>query len=137
MATFETPVPSQHNADPTPTSLGAGDTGPLKERDISESDKQNYSKNSDLDGEQMRAPGEGEVSEAVHNKPGGGFGGEKSLTEDIDRQANEHADELHKRGERTGKEIEEEANEDWTGKKADVEEALSGRGNKIVLAPEE
>lgn len=85
----------------------------------------------------MRAPGEGEVAEAVSKGGGGGHGEEESLTQNLDAKAERHKEELHARGEKTGAEIEEEEKEDWTGKKADVGEALSGRGNKIVLAPEE
>ena len=129
-------VPSQHSEEPTSTSLGYGDTGPLKEKDISESNKMNYA-NSELDGEQMRAPGEGEVAEAVRTGGGGGHAGEGSLTANMDQKAAEHKEILHERGERTGAEIEAEDKEDWTGKKADVGEALGGRDTKVVLAADE
>ena len=129
-------VPSTHEKDATSTSLSYGDTGPLKEKDISESDKQNYA-SSELDGEQMRAPGEGEVARAVERGGGGGHKEESSLTADMDRKAEEHKDALHARGERTGAEIEDEEKEDWTGKRADVGEALGGRDTKVVLAAEE
>ena len=132
-------VPSTHTGAPQPSGLGAGDTGPLKERDVSRSDAAHqYSENPDLDGEQMRMAGEGEVSHAVKSGGGGGHLGEEDLAGDLDRKAREHEAELKRRGERTGKEIEEEENEDWTGKKSevDVSEALAGRGNKVVLAPE-
>lgn len=85
----------------------------------------------------MRAPGEGEVADAVRSGGGGGHLGEESLTKNMEAKAEAHAVELRKRAERTGAEIEEEENEDWTGQKADVGEALSGRGNKVVLAPED
>ncbi len=93
----------------------------------------------------MRMAGEGDVAQAVRQGGGGGHAGEESLTSEMDRKTAEHEAELHKRGERTGKEIEEEEKEDWTGKKADVASALGGgretidEGDrpKVVLAPEE
>jgi hypothetical protein len=139
-------VPQSHNATANPTSMAAGERGPLTERSIPASDAQNYSKgDSELDGEQMRAPGEGDVARAVSSGGFGGHGEEPSLTENVDKKAAEHEAELHKRGERTGKEIEEEEKEDWTGKKADIASALhGGREGKdeasrpaVVLAAEE
>lgn len=130
-------VPSTHDQPARPSALGAGDTGPLKEEDISRSDQAHpYEKDGNLEGEQMRAPGEGEVAEAVRSGGGGGHLGQEDLMSDIDRKAAEHDAELKRRGERTGQEIEEEEKEDWTNKKADVSEALSGRETKVVLAPE-
>lgn len=130
-------VPSQHGEAATGSSLGRGETGPLTEKKLPKSDEHPYAKDGNLEGEQMRAPGEGEVAEAVKSGGGGGHAEQESLTQNLDAKAEEHKQELHARGERTGAEIEEEENEDWTGKKADVAEALSGRGNKVVLAPEE
>lgn len=130
-------VPSNHGEEATPSSLGLGDTGPLKEKKLPKSDEHPYAKDGNLEGEQMRAPGEGEVAEAVRTGGGGGHAGQEELTQNLDAKAEKHAEELHSRGERTGAEIEEEEQEDWTGKKADVGEALSGRGTKIVLAAEE
>lgn len=129
-------VPSTHNEAPRPSALGAGDTGPLKVKDVSKSDQHPYSKDGNLEGEQMRAPGEGEVAEAVRSGGGGGHLGQDDLVGDLDRKARDHEAELKRRGERTGQEIEEEEHEDWTNKRADVGEALAGRGNKVVLAPE-
>ena len=119
--------------------MGYGDTGPLKERDISRSDAHPYSDQGNLEGEQMRAPGEGEVAEAVRRGGGGGHAEEGELASDMERKKMEHDEELKKRGERTMEEIEEEEKEDWTGRRGDVDvgEALGGRGNKVVLAPEE
>jgi len=42
-----------------------------------------------LDGEQMRAPGEGEVMDAQLNKDQAGWGEEESLTSDLDRKKQE------------------------------------------------
>jgi hypothetical protein len=138
-------VPRTHGAEPNSTSLGSGETGRLTERSIPESDAQGYSAKGNLDGEQMRAPGEGDVAEAVRQGGGGGHLGQESLTSDLDRKKAEHQAELHRRGERTGKEIEEEEKEDWTGKSADVASALTkGREGLdesmrpgVVLAAEE
>lgn len=131
-------VPSQHGEAATATALGQGDTGPLKEKDVSRSDAaHNYSKDGNLEGEQMRAPGEGNVADAVKSGGGGGHAGQDSLTENLDAKAERHKEELHARGQKTGAELEEEEKEDWTDRKADVGEALSGRDTKIVLAPEQ
>ena len=132
-------VPSQHDHEAEPTAMAAGDRGPLKERDISRSDAHPYANDGNLEGEQMRAPGEGDVAQAVKQGGGGGHAEEGELTGDMDRKKMEHDEELKKRGERTMEEIEEEEKEDWTGKRGDVDvgEALGGRGNKVVLAAEE
>lgn len=132
-------VPSTHSGGAATWALGKGDTGPLKQKDIPASDAQNYSAKSELEGEQMRAPGEGDVADAVTGKRFGGHGEQEGLTENMDEKTRAHADALHERGQRTGKEIEEEEKEDWTGKKGDVDlgEALGGRGNAVVLAAEE
>jgi hypothetical protein len=129
-------VPSTHDGEARPSALGAGDTGALKEKDISRSDAHPYSEDGNLEGEQMRAPGEGDVAEAVRTGGGGGHLGQGDLMSDMDRKAKEHEEELRKRGERTGKEIEEEEKEDWTNKRADVGEALAATGTPVVLAPE-
>jgi len=151
-------VPSQRSeedSNPTQTAMGYGDRGPLKERDISESNQQNYSNKPDLDGEQMRAPGEGDVADAVQGKgdnPKEGHGEEESLMDNMQAKTDAHEEELHKRGQRTGKEIEEEEGEDWTGLrgKVDLNAALgrdgqdgevtgvgeTERGTGVVLAAE-
>jgi hypothetical protein len=131
-------IPSTHTTDATSSSLGRGDTGPLKQKDTSASDAQNYSR-SELDGEQMRAPGEGDVADAVTEKKFGGHGEEEGLMENIEQKTQAHKEALHERGERTGAEIEEEGKEDWTGKKGEVDlgEALGGRGKAVVLAADE
>ena len=132
-------VPSSHGEAATGSSLGQGDTGPLKEKDISESDSQNYSNKPDTEGEQMRAPGEGDVADAVANKDGNqGAGEEESIGQNMDAKTEAHKQALHERGERTGAEIEKEEKEDWTGKKGSVDlgEALGGRGTAIVTASE-
>lgn len=86
----------------------------------------------------MHAPGEGDVANAVMggmSKTGGGE--QASLMENIDAKTEAHKP-LHERGKRTGAEIEEERNEDWTGKKNNVDlwRALGGRGMAVVEAPE-
>ena len=138
-------VPSTHTSSATSTSLGYGDTGSLKQKDTSESDAQNYqststtsASNPNTEAEQMRAPGEGAVADAVAGTSQGSGGEEKALSADMDRKAAEHNAALRERGQRTGKEIEAEEKEDWTGKKKSVDlgEALGGRGTGIVTAAE-
>jgi hypothetical protein len=131
---------STNGEEATGSSLGHGDTGSLKEKDIPGSDAQNYSDDPNTEGEQMRAPGEGDVANAVMggmSKTGGG-GEQASLMENIDAKIGAHKQALHERGERTGAEIEEERKEDWTGKKnkVDLGRALGGRGMAVVEAPE-
>ncbi|KIW86943.1 uncharacterized protein Z519_12408 [Cladophialophora bantiana CBS 173.52] len=139
-------VPSEHGQAAQPSSLGAGERGALTEKQIPESDVQNYSKGeSDLESEKMRMPGEGEVARAVRTGGGRGYGEEQSLTANMEKKAADHDRELHRRGERIGKEIEEEEQEDWTEKKADIASALgNGREGRdgagrpaVVLAAEE
>jgi len=139
-------VPQSHGEEANYSSMASGETGPLTEKSIPRSDRQNYSEgDSNLEGEQMRMPGEGDVAEAVRKGGGGGHEEERSLTQNIDAKVAEHEAELHRRGERTGKEIEEEEKEDWTGKKADIASALhEGREDRdkanrpaMVLAAEE
>jgi hypothetical protein len=139
-------IPQNHGGEPKHGAIGFGERGPLTQKPIPESDAQNYSKgDSNLEGEQMRAPGEGEVAHAVKTGGGGGHGEEESLTQNIDKKVADHEAELQRRGERTGKEIEEEEKEDWTGKKADIASALhEGREDRdqanqpaVVLAAEE
>lgn len=59
--------------------------------------------------------------------------------EGIEEKSRDHREALHAKGEKTGKEIEEEGKEDWTGRKGDVDvgEALGGRGTAVVLAADE
>jgi hypothetical protein len=125
---------SEEESNPTQTSMGYGERGPLKKRDISESDQQNYSNKGDLEGEQMRAPGEGDIADAVQGRgtnAGTGHAGQESLTQNMDLKKEAHEEELRKRGERTGKEIEEEAGEDWTGMRGKVDlNAALGRDGK-------
>ena len=112
----------------------------MKKKDIPASDAQNYSADPGIHGEQMRAPGEGDVADAVTKGTGktGAGGEQESLLQNMDAKTEAHKQTLHERGERTGKEIEDEEKEDWTGKKhsVDLGQALSGRGIAVVEAPE-
>lgn len=133
-------VPSSYGEAATSTALGRGDTGRLTQRNLPESDTQNYSADPNQEGEQMRAPGEGDVAEAVvQGKGKTGAGSEQeSLGQNMEAKAEAHRQALHERGERTGAEIEEEEKEDWTGKKegVDLGRALGGRDVAVVEAPE-
>ena len=64
----------QDNADDSNAVLSGSKVGPQQE---------------DLDGEQMRATGEGEVMDAQFNKKNAGWGEEGSFTSDLDRQKEE------------------------------------------------
>ncbi|KAJ9603219.1 hypothetical protein H2200_012514 [Cladophialophora chaetospira] len=139
-------VPQNHGEEANYGSMAAGERGPLTEKSIPGSDAQHYAEgDSNLEGEQMRMAGEGDVADAVRTGGGGGHGEEPSLTQNMEKKVAEHEEELHKRGERTAEEIEEEEKEDWTGKKADIASALNeGRENRdeanrpaMVLAAEE
>lgn len=76
-------VPSTHSGDPVPSSLGRGvrGAGPGEE---SKGYTQEDFESQDLEGQQMRAPGEGEVATAVGGKPGAS-GGEGDFASDLDR----------------------------------------------------
>lgn len=65
----------------------------------------------DLDGEQMRAPGEGEVMQAQFDKKNAGWGEEGSYTSDLDRQKAEQkeAREEIKEARREGENVDEGA----------------------------
>ena len=115
--------------------------GPSKRKASLQSDAYHNSdpNSAGLEGEQMRAPGEGDVAQAVKQGGGGGHKGQGDLMSDMDRKKEEHDQELKNRGMRTSEEIEKEEHEDWTGMKGDVNvgEALGGRETKVVLAPED
>ncbi|KAL8912822.1 MAG: hypothetical protein Q9172_007423 [Xanthocarpia lactea] len=76
------PVLSSHGEEPTPSSLGygardsSGDAGESKGEPVS-----------NLEGEQMRAPGEGDIALAQHNKHG--FGEQPDLTSGLERKKEE------------------------------------------------
>ena len=67
---------SNSSADPTPSSLGQGSSGPQQ-------DNPNVP-DADLDGEQMRAPGEGEIYKAQFGKTG--TAEEKQIGSDLDKK---------------------------------------------------
>ncbi|KAI9819619.1 MAG: hypothetical protein M1827_007069 [Pycnora praestabilis] len=72
--------------DATPSALGAGGHGEedRPQREVGTTD-------SELEGEQMRAPGEGEIMAMQGKKTG--MGEQKSLTSDLDRKKEEQAPE--------------------------------------------
>ena len=63
--------PNDKNADMSNVSMPNSRVGPQQQ---------------DLDGEQMRAPGEGDVMDSQVNKKNAGWGEQGSLTSDLDRQ---------------------------------------------------
>jgi hypothetical protein len=71
------------------TAAGHGDHPNDKNADVSNVSMPNSKvgpQQGDLDGEQMRAPGEGEVMDAQFEKKNAGWGEQGSLTSDLDRQ---------------------------------------------------
>ena len=128
-------IPSTHSGEAQGSALGRGDTGPLRERSIPGSDAQNYSSGDpNIEGEQMRAPGEGDVASAVMGQKQGGKG-EPGFTEDLVSKKQAHREALEERGET----MEVREREDWTGKKdaVDLNDALKGRGTGVVLTGDE
>ena len=75
-------VPSTHNQGPQASSLGRG------VRDGS-GDKPTGDPASEMEGEQMRAPGEGDIMEKQFDK--GGFGEQQDMASDLDRKKSEQA----------------------------------------------
>ncbi|KAL8772250.1 MAG: hypothetical protein Q9209_002462 [Squamulea sp. 1 TL-2023] len=86
----DVPVPSSHGQGPTPSSLGYGarddneDPGDSKGEPVSS-----------LEGEQMRAPGEGDVASAQDTKHG--FGEQADLASGLDRKKEEQQKRLDNR----------------------------------------
>ncbi|KAI0134780.1 hypothetical protein BJ170DRAFT_611250 [Xylariales sp. AK1849] len=71
--------------DAMPSSLGYGTRGaPAGEEKYGKTAEQ-VGRNRELDGEQMRAPGEGDVADAVRRKPGAS-GSQPDLASDLDRK---------------------------------------------------
>ncbi|KAI1330859.1 hypothetical protein F5Y16DRAFT_361438 [Xylariaceae sp. FL0255] len=75
----------------TASSLGYGERGaPAGEERFGVSEEQ-AGRHRELEGEQMRAPGEGAVADAVRQKPGAS-GAQPDLAKDLDRKKREQAD---------------------------------------------
>ncbi|KAL8936788.1 MAG: hypothetical protein Q9211_004015 [Gyalolechia sp. 1 TL-2023] len=114
----DAPVPSSHGAGPTPSSLGYG------VRDNSQDAGESMGEAvSSLNGEQMRAPGEGEVASAQDNKHG--FGEQADLTAGLDRKKEEQQKRLDERydGGSSGK---------GGPGGVDVQSAIGGGGKGVV-----
>ncbi|KAI1650597.1 uncharacterized protein F4817DRAFT_236700 [Daldinia loculata] len=76
--------------DAVPSSLGYGIHGaPAGEEKYGRTYEQ-VGRNKELDGDQMRAPGEGDVASAVERKPGAS-GSQPDLASDLDRKKQEQA----------------------------------------------
>ncbi|KAL8816670.1 MAG: hypothetical protein Q9223_004360 [Gallowayella weberi] len=116
----DAPVPSSHGEGPTPSSLGygardsSGDAGESKGEPVSS-----------LEGEQMRAPGEGDIRTAQDNKHG--FGEQADLASGLDRKKEEQQERLDSRynGASDGK---------GGPGGVDVQSAIGGRGKGVVGA---
>nr|POF12802.1 hypothetical protein CFP56_09953 [Quercus suber] len=86
-------VPQEQNAsvnDATPSSLGYGVRGAPPGEEAAGRTEADVSRARENDGEQMRAPGEGEIASAVDRKPGAG-GEEQGLEKDLERKKAEQA----------------------------------------------
>ncbi|KAL8699974.1 MAG: hypothetical protein Q9201_005698 [Fulgogasparrea decipioides] len=116
----DVPVPSNHDEAAKPSSLGygyrdnSGDAGESKGPPVS-----------DLTGEQMRAPGEGDVASAQDSKHG--FGEQPDLASDLERKKAEQQERL------------EERHNGGSSKKGgpggvDVQSAIGGGGKGVVGA---
>lgn len=77
--TFTRGPGDQGDIEPKPPAMAAGSSHPDRAEDVEPADE--------LDGEQTRPPGEGEVMQAQAHKTG--TGEEKSLTADLDRKKEE------------------------------------------------
>ena len=86
------PGSKQHSstADALPSSLGQGSRGPLQGEERHGRSDEDVGRHNELDGEQMRAPGEGRVAQAVEDKPGAGPL-EPDFASDLDRKKQEQA----------------------------------------------
>ena len=78
----------QSEATPTSVARGVRGAGPGEEsKGLTEED---VGRHNELDGQQMRAPGEGDIATAVDEKPGA-TGGQQGLETDLDRKKAEQA----------------------------------------------
>lgn len=64
------PFPTSSVDEATPSSLGRGIRGAPPGEEVRGETEESVGRNKELDGEQMRAPGEGEVAGVVDQKPG-------------------------------------------------------------------
>jgi hypothetical protein len=89
-------IPSEQSSstdDATSTSLGWGVRGAPPGEEAKGYTQGDVGRNQDLDAQQMAAPGEGDVYEAVEGKGGksGASGGEQGMEQDLDRKKAEQA----------------------------------------------
>lgn len=70
--------------DATPSSLAYGMRGAGPGEEATGRTAEQMGRHQELEGEQMRAPGEGNVADVVHRKPGAG-GAQPDLASDLDR----------------------------------------------------
>lgn len=79
---------SQEDATPTSVARGVRGAGPGEEsKGLSQED---VGRHNELDAEQMAAPGEGKIADAVEEKPGAS-GSQQGLESDLDRKKAEQA----------------------------------------------
>ena len=105
-------LPFRHrHSDPseaTPSSLGHGVHGAPAGEEARGLTHEDVGRHKELDGEQMRASGEGDVASVVDRKPGA-TGGEGDLASDLDRKKAEQAPAREQRGEERRGEVDVQA----------------------------
>ncbi|KAI9702023.1 MAG: hypothetical protein M1836_001367 [Candelina mexicana] len=115
-------TPNDVSTDPTPSSVAASGAverdAPLSSYVYSNEDVDASGREGELEGEQMRAPGEGDVMRSQWNKTG--MGEQKGLTENLDRKKEEQ------RGKR-------EAIMGERSKEVDIGGALGHRGGPATV----
>ncbi|TKA66751.1 hypothetical protein B0A49_06541 [Cryomyces minteri] len=87
------PVPqtqSSSQADAMPTSVARGVRGAPPGEEAAGKTDEDVGRHNELDGQQMRAPGEGDVRDVVEKKPGAS-GAQEGLESDLDRKKVEQA----------------------------------------------
>ncbi|KAH7031656.1 uncharacterized protein B0I36DRAFT_324381 [Microdochium trichocladiopsis] len=87
------PGTKQHSSteDAVPSSLGFGERGArVRGEETKGRSEEDVGRHRELEGEQMRAPGEGDVADAVERKPGAGPK-EPDFASDLDRKKQEQA----------------------------------------------
>ncbi|KAI4209119.1 MAG: hypothetical protein LQ351_007925 [Letrouitia transgressa] len=115
----DVPVPSQHEEAAVPSSLGYG-----VRDDRHDAGESKGSPVSDLTGEQMRAPGEGDIAQAQHTKQG--FGEQPDLASDLDKKKEDQQRRLQER------DYGNEAEKSGSLGEVDVKSAVGGSGKGVV-----
>lgn len=100
-------VPSEQNtsqADATPTSVARGIRGAPPGEEAKGRTEEDVGRHNENDGEQMAAPAESKIADAVENKPGA-TGGQEGLESDLDRKKAEQAPQREEIKEKKAQEV--------------------------------